>query len=162
MPNAHQSYAVAQYGTNPIRASTYAMIQLLRDNISLISNRVYPSGLRQDAKLPRITVAQLTPSEKRLGIGEIYSSGKGVWRMCTFKIDCWDRTPTGAEEMGDRVITAIWDNRGYRDSTNIPNGYFVNLEIAGGGITDLNPGMQVYQKTIMVKGRWLQTTVAVP
>jgi hypothetical protein len=158
MPDINEGFSASRFRTSPVRASTYALIELLRANITSVQKRVYPPGIRQDSQMPRITVFQLTPTEIRLGIGERYGSGKGLWRICTFKIDCWDKNPTACEETADRVMRTIWDNRYYK-TANVPYGFFINLETAGGSETILNPGLQIYQKTVNVRGRWLETTV---
>jgi hypothetical protein len=85
------------------------MNQLLRDNVSLVSNRVFPPGVRQDSTMPRITLSQLTPRETFAGIG----AGIPVWKNVAFKIDCWDKNPVNCEKVAEQVEQAIASNRNF-------------------------------------------------
>lgn len=95
--------------TGSIRNSTSVMNQLLRDNVSLVNNRVFPPGVRQDSTMPRITLSQLTPRETFAGIG----AGIPVWKNVAFKIDVWDKKPEICDKVAEQIEQAIAVNRNY-------------------------------------------------
>lgn len=136
--------------------ATYALNEMLRTNVPKVQNRVYPPDIRQDAKTPRITINAPTPTEKRMGIGEGWNSYKGLFYNYVFRVNIFDKDPKVVEETADQVFYAIWKNRGYVPaSPRDTYGEFLLLETAGGSPTGLNVGMQQYQRTINVSGRWL-------
>ncbi len=148
---------IAISDSSPIRNMQLAMRELLRNNVSLVSKRVYPPGIRQDAQMPRICVSALTPTEQRVGLGERFGKGMGLWRICTFKVDVFDKDPTRCELVADQICNVVWKNRGYTPSVST-FGYFVNLEVSGGSGTSLNSALQLYQRTINITGRWIELT----
>lgn len=143
---------------DPIRNSQFALIEMLRANVSIVSKRIYPPsavGILISSQLPRITVGNLTPGEVRTGIGEKWGTGKGRWMMCNFKIDCWSKNPKDCDKTADETLNSIWKNRNYVPSVST-YGHFVNMVTDGGSATELNESQQLYQKTILVSGRWLE------
>ena len=151
--------------TGSIRNLTYALNKLLRDNVSLVANRVYPVGVREENRTPRISVSELTPRETFAGIG----ANVPVWKNVAFKIDVWDKDPIMVEKVAEQVEDAVAKNRSYRPasfpvrdektgatSTVTNSEYFMNLRVTGGSATDLNASKQLYQRTINVGGLWLQ------
>ena len=144
------------YDNNAISTPQYAIIELLRANVPSVQKRVYPSGEREDAKMPRITTDELTPTEIRIGIGETLGTGKGLFYVYTFRINIWDKEPNQIRQAAEEVMYAIWKNRGYVPlSPRNADGEFLLLEVNGGSGTVPNPGRGMYQRTINVTGRWL-------
>jgi len=142
--------------SNVLTTSAYALNEMLRANVPYVQNKVFPPGMKQDARTPRITIKPLTPTEKRVGIGEKYGSYMGLWYLFIYRVDIWDKDPTVVEKVADEVLYAIWKNRGYQPaSPKHLDGQFLLLQVAGGSATDLNQGLQLYQRTINVSGRWL-------
>lgn len=72
-----------------------------------------------------------------------------------YKVDIWSKDANQVEKAADEVMRAVWQHRNYSSSTRSADGQFVNLEIAGGAATAINQAMQMYQRTINVKGKWL-------
>jgi len=135
---------------------TYALNEMLRTHVPKVQNRVYPPDIKQDARTPRITITALTPTERRTGIGEGWASYKGLFYNYLFRVNIYDKDPKQVEDTADQVFYAVWKNRGYVPaSPRNTYGEFVILEVAGGSPTELNVGLQLYQKTINVSGRWL-------
>ena len=131
--------------------------EMLRLYVPTVQKRVYPPGIKQGATMPRITITPLTPTERRVGIGEGYGSYKGLWLLYTFRVDVWDRNPSQVEETSNEVMYAIWKHRDYVPSAvaDAAKGQFLLLEVKGGGTVALNEAYQVYQRTINVSGTWL-------
>lgn len=143
---------------NPIRNSQFALIEMLRSYAPIVNKRAYPPspvGVLVSSQLPRITVSNLTPGELRVGIGEKWGTGKGLWRLCNFKVDCWSKNPKECDQTADQVLNTIWKHRTYVPSTST-YGHFINLLVDGGTETTLNEAHQVYQKSVIVRGRWLE------
>jgi hypothetical protein len=144
------------YDNNALSTPQYAIIELLRANVPSVQNRVYPSGDREDAKMPRITTDELTPTEIRTGIGERFGTGMGLFYVYTFRINIWDKEPVQIRQVADEVMNAIWKHRGYvPNSPRNADGEFLLLEINGGSGTTPNGSRGMYQRTINVTGRWL-------
>jgi hypothetical protein len=129
---------------------------MLRANVPLVQNRVYPPGVRVDARDPRITISPLTPNEQRVGIGEGYGLYKGLFYNYLFRVDIWSKDPKVVELVADQVMYAVWKNRGYTPaSPRNAQGNFLLLETTGGSVNTLNAGQQLYQRTINISGKWL-------
>lgn len=139
-----------------ISTPAYALNEMLRTYVPIVQGRVYPPGVRVDAKDPRITISPLTPTERRVGIGEGYGSYKGLFYNYNFRVDIWSKDPKMVELTADQVMYAIWKHRGYVPaSPRDTQGNFLLLEVAGGSANTLNAGQQLYVRTINVNGRWL-------
>jgi len=149
----HAPFIATDAITFPIRSSQYAMIELLRGQISTVNNRVYPPGIRADAQFPRITVSALSPTEKRR-LGEVWGTGKGRITIHNFKIDCWSKNPAEVDEIADYVNEAIFRNRGFIPS-DATKGYFLDCRFKGGSKNTLNPALQAFQRTVNVEAWWL-------
>lgn len=130
---------------------------MLRLYVPTAQKRVYPPGIKQGSLMPRITITPLTPTEKRVGLGEGFGTNKGLWLQYTFRVDIWDSDPTRIETVASEVQYAVWKHREYVPATaaDAAKGQFVLLEIRGGGSVALNEGVGVYQRTMNVAGIWL-------
>ena len=142
-------------------APAYSLNEMLRANVSSVSNRVFPPGMREDAQTPRITITPLTPTEKRVGIGEGWGSTKGLYYDYIFRVNVWDKDPSRLETVCGEVMHAVWKNRGYipTDATNAALGQFINLEVKGGGEITQNAARQLYQRTLNIHGIWISKSV---
>lgn len=151
--------------TGSIRNTSFLINKLLRDNVTLVQNRVYPPGLREDAKYPRISVHCITPGETFAGLG----AGIPVWKNIMFRLAIWDENPIMVDRVAEQVEDTIANNRNYRQttvtitdsfggkSTVNSNGYFCQLKITGGTETLFNSSNNRYYRTINVGGLWMQT-----
>ena len=138
-------------------APVYALNELLRNGVKSVQNRVFPPGIKQSAMMPRITVTPMTPTERRIGIGEGFSAYKGLWLIYTFRVDVWDKNPSQIEKTSDEVMYTIWKHRDFvsSNSANAAMGNFLLLEVKGGGAVTLNQAYQIYQRTLNISGIWL-------
>jgi len=143
--------------TGSISNALSAMVALLRTNVTTVSNRVYPPEVRADSQMPRITVDLATPSETYAGPG----AGIPVWKNVMFRIDIWHKEEKSSHKMirevADQVEQAIATTANRNYSTNTVNGQFYLLRIAGGSETTLDSLRQLYKRTVLVSGRWMQT-----
>lgn len=131
--------------------------EMLRLYVPSVNKRVFPPGIRLGAQGTRITITPLTPTEKRVGLGEGFGSYKGLWLLYTFRVDVWDRDPVQVENTSNEVLYAVWKHRDYVPAsvTDAAKGQFFLLEIKGGSSVNLNEALQIYQRTINVAGIWL-------
>jgi hypothetical protein len=134
-----------------------ALNEMLRANVPSVRNRIYPPGIRQDAATPRINIIPLTPSERRVGIGEHYGSGMGKWLDYNFRVIITDRDPNQVDKIASEVDYAVWSHRNYVPTVST-FGEFINLETKGGSATELNEGLQAYQRVMNISGVWLSRT----
>jgi hypothetical protein len=147
---------ILAYDNSAITVPAYALNEMLRLYAPSVQSRVYPPGLKEDARMPRITITALTPREERVGIGERFGSYMGLWYFYTFRVDVWDKDPNQVEKVSNEVMYSIWKNRNYTPaSPRDVYGQFVNLEISGGSATAINAAKQLYQRTLNITGRWL-------
>lgn len=145
------------YSNSAVSLPAQALNEMLRLYVPSAQKRIFPPGIKADAKTPRITITPLAPTEKRVGLGEGYGSYKGLFYLWTFRVDVWDRDPTQVENTSNEVFYAIWKHRNYIPSsvTDAAKGQFLLLEVKGGGSVSLNDALQIYQRTINVSGMWL-------
>ena len=150
-----------------IRRSTFVMNKLLRDNVTLLSNRVFPPGMRIDAQVPRAILHAITPPEQFAAMG----SGLPTWRLVNFRLDIYARNPAECDSISEQVEDAISSNRTYghtlstitmidytgKSTTVAPCGYFLMLKINGGTETAIVPAMNLFHRAMIIAGRWLST-----
>lgn len=134
-----------------------ALNEMLRANVVSVKSRVYPPGIRQDSATPRINIYPLTPSERRVGIGERYGSGMGKWLDSMFRVVISDRDPNQVDKIASEVDYAVWSHRNYVPTVST-YGYFLNMELKGGSATELNEGLQLYQRVMNISAVWLSQT----
>lgn len=70
------------------------MVNLLRDNIphpDLSGNKkwIYMDYPRSDATFPRVSLTQISHSQREAGVGELGPQGKGEWQETSYDIDVW-------------------------------------------------------------------------
>ncbi len=153
MADIHEGFKATDYRTHPIRAAQYWLVELLRANVAKVQKRVYPPGITQNAQMPRVTVASLSPTEKRW-IGENGASGtRSRFTIHNFKIDCWSKVPQEVDEVADQVGEAIFRNRAYKPS-DLTKGEFMDMRFQGGSETTFNSAHQIYQRTINIEAWW--------
>ena len=148
--------------TGTLRASTYALMKLLRDNASVLQQRVYPPGVVESAMMPRATVTQYTPKEQIDGLGASVTSFSQV----RFKVNIYHKDPGQIDPVSDSVIQAVKQNRNYapaaitigQDAAVDPKGKFYQLAIDGGGEVSVDNKTQLYFRSIIVSGVWHQTS----
>lgn len=156
-----------------VRQVQAALIKLLRDDATLQSylgskpTRVYPPGITESAVMPRVTVSNPTSSDTLAGLG--ITAAFPVWKNLFCRIDVWDKDPKMVDKVTERIEDVIGSNRNYKPSTVVINnqsgqaqstaasGYFFNVKIAGGTPCTVAVPKQLYQRTILLTGRWLQT-----
>lgn len=154
-----------------IRNATGALIQLLRSssalNTNLVQNRIFPPGIVQNALMPRVTVSAATPQDILASIG--VTAAAPTWKQYQFTIDVWDKDPKRCEQVAAIIEDVIGANRNYAPSTIMlnnqsavaqsvaANGYFFILKLGGGSATMEVEKNQLYRRSMMVTGRWMQT-----
>jgi len=153
MTELHQSFIATDYKTHPIRAVQYAMVDLLRKNVSRVHNRVYCPGIKTDAQFPRIVIGVASPSEHRF-IGEMWGTEKGRITINNLEVVCWSKNPREADEIADYVQNAILKNR-YFVPVDSSKGYFIDSHFTGGSENTLDPALQAFQRTVNIEVWWL-------
>ena len=149
------------YDTAAFTAPAQALNEMLRANVPLVANQVYPPPVQAAAKMPRITIRHLTPTEKRRWLGEKYgASGTSLVYGYIFRVTIHDRDVKRLQQVADQVMYAVHTHRGYVpvDSATLAAGQFQLLEIKGGSEPKLNEGNQLYEQTINVAGEWYSHT----
>lgn len=142
--------------TGPVVTIQNGLKSLIKTAVTAVQNRVYVPGDTVSTQMPRVTIVCPTPVE-RLIIGSGNSNGP-TWRDFNAKIDVWDRLghQQSVDTVADAVINAISNNR-YVTPTG-GDGNWPMIWVSGGGETRLNESTQVYQRTIRVSGKFLQTS----
>lgn len=156
-----------------VRQIQAAIIKLFRDDATLSAltlNRIYPPGLVESASMPRINVSNVSTSETYAGIG--VTAAYPTWKNFTIRITASDKNPKIVEKVYERMEDVIGSNRNYKPSTvwindtvngrdgtsTTASGYFRMLRVEGSTATEINPSKQYYTRTMVLGGRWLQTS----
>jgi len=153
--------------TGATRQISFLLTKLLKDNVTSVSNRVYPPGERVDAtKFPRINVYTLSPQQQFAALG----ATAPTWRIFTTNFEIQAIKPQDCEIVAGEIEQTIMNNPNYRQANvtfsdwqrgaqtaEASNGYFNLLRCAGGSPTSVSPAMNSFRKTVTVTGKWLQT-----
>lgn len=149
--------------TGTIRASTYAMVKLLRDNVTALQGaRAFPPGEVVSSQQTRVIVQQYTPRERISGLGATVTS----FATLRMKLDVYDKDSSKIDTVSDSVIQVIKQNRNYAptvitigaDQAVTPKGQFYMLNIEGGTDVQFDERMQTYFRSIFVSGLWYQSS----
>jgi hypothetical protein len=81
----------------------------------------------------------------------------GKWLDYNFRVIITDRDPNQVDKIASEVDYAVWSHRNYVPTVST-FGEFINLETKGGSATELNEGLQAYQRVMNISGVWLSRT----
>lgn len=84
----------------------------------LVSTRIYPMWIKQDATYPAITFLQITSTPQLSVVGPT-----GLTNYI-FQFDCWDKSYSGVQTLSAAVIAAINGATLFRSNQNSAQDFF--------------------------------------